>query len=160
MNQESLDEEELNLFNLLNQERQRYGFRELQLHPGLVKAALLKAGDMVENNYFAHYSPTYGSPGNLARAQNVNGFDCIGSENLAQAPNALLAHRSLTASSVHLAGMLDPRLTHVGIGSAAGGNYAKVCVQLFAGEHRLATVSDFKIMAAIVSSAAKVKVKK
>jgi len=39
----------------------------LQADPELMKVARIKAKDMVDNNYFSHYSPTYGSPFDMMR---------------------------------------------------------------------------------------------
>ena len=46
----------------MNKERTNAGLPALKIDAELQKVARLKAKDMVDNNYFSHTSPTYGSP--------------------------------------------------------------------------------------------------
>lgn len=50
------------VIQLVNQERVENGLNELRPDQQLSKVARLKSADMLENNYFSHTSPTYGSP--------------------------------------------------------------------------------------------------
>ena len=47
---------------ILNEQRITNGLPALTLDSLFTAAAQTKAKDMVENNYFSHTSPTYGSP--------------------------------------------------------------------------------------------------
>lgn len=53
---------------LVNEKRQAAGVAKLQEDSALTKIAQLKAEDMARNNYFAHESPTYGLPWEMAIA--------------------------------------------------------------------------------------------
>lgn len=51
------------LVDLANVSREQSGFQPLRENPVLNQAAYLKAQDMIEKDYFAHYSPEGVSPG-------------------------------------------------------------------------------------------------
>lgn len=51
---------------MVNKERANKGLKMLKEDPALSKIAQLKAEDMVDNNYFAHVSPIYGKPSEMA----------------------------------------------------------------------------------------------
>lgn len=56
---------------LVNQERATAGLSPVTLDTQLSEVAMLKAKDMVEQNYFSHQSPTYGSPFDMMRAHGI-----------------------------------------------------------------------------------------
>lgn len=58
----SLSADEKEVFNLINQQRTNNGLSALKIDEQVQKVARIKAQDMVTNNYFAHESPTYGTP--------------------------------------------------------------------------------------------------
>ena len=58
----SLSADELETFNLINQQRINNGLPALKIDEEVQRVARIKAQDMVDNNYFSHNSPTYGSP--------------------------------------------------------------------------------------------------
>jgi uncharacterized protein YgiM (DUF1202 family) len=62
-----LSNEEQQLLTLINNERAKNGLGALAADMELMKVARTKASDMVQNNYFSHYSPTYGSPFDMMR---------------------------------------------------------------------------------------------
>lgn len=126
-----LTAEEAQMFELLNQERVKMGLKKLEIHEGLVKLARMKSKDMIELGYFAHQSPTYGSPFDMIRNAGI-AFSYAG-ENLAGAPTVSRAHTALMNSSGHRANILNPNFTHVGIGIVDGGPYGKMFTQLFIG---------------------------
>jgi len=127
-----LTAEEQQMINLVNRERASRGIPELKVDMDLVKTARMKSRDMVENNYFAHQSPTYGSPFDLMRSQGIS-YRLAG-ENLAGAPSVESAHRNLMNSPGHRANILNPNFTHVGIGIVDGGPYGKMFTQHFIGK--------------------------
>ncbi|MGI6319078.1 MAG: sporulation protein [Firmicutes bacterium] len=124
-----LTAEEQQMLNLVNQERKQRGLNELKIHEGLVKLARLKSKDMINLGYFAHQSPTYGSPFDMMRNAGI-AYTYAG-ENLAGAPTVARAHTSLMNSPGHRANILNPNYTHVGIGIVNGGNYGKMFTQMF-----------------------------
>lgn len=126
-----LTEEEAQMIELVNQERVKMGLKELEIHEGLVKLARMKSKDMVDLGYFAHQSPTYGSPFDMIRQAGIP-FIYAG-ENLAGATSVTRAHTALMNSSGHRANILNPNFTHIGIGIAEGGPYGKMFTQMFIG---------------------------
>ena len=121
--------EEKKMLQLINQERAKAGAAPLTLDPELVRIARLKSQDMIDKNYFDHYSPTYGDPFTMMRNMGVQyGF---AGENLAGNPSLDNAHETLMASPGHRKNILNPNYTHVGIGIVEGGRYGKMYTQLF-----------------------------
>ncbi|MDK2822462.1 MAG: hypothetical protein PWQ67_849 [Clostridia bacterium] len=106
--------EEKQLVDLINQERIQRGKKPLQIDPELSKWARIKSQDMVDNNYFAHESPTYGNVSEMLRNAGLN-FRYAG-ENLGKTSSVTNAHRGFMNSSVHRATLLNGNFTHVGIG--------------------------------------------
>ena len=66
-----VSKEEQELLNLINKARADAGLEPLKFDKELMKVARLKAKDMVDNNYFSHQSPTYGSPFDMMRQFDV-----------------------------------------------------------------------------------------
>jgi uncharacterized protein YkwD len=102
------------LFELINQSRREAGLGTLAHHNGLMKTARLHSNDMRYRGYFGHRSPLFGD---LDRRLSAQGVDyAYASENLALSTGASQAHEALMGSPIHRQNLLDPRLTHVGIG--------------------------------------------
>ena len=57
-----MNSDEKEVFDLINKQRINNGLQTLKIDEEVQKVARIKAQDMVQNNYFAHESPTYGSP--------------------------------------------------------------------------------------------------
>lgn len=127
----SLTVDEQRMFDSVNRERQRHGLRPYRIDPDLVRVARVKARDMVDNNYFSHRSPTYGSPFEMMRHFGVT-YRYAG-ENLAGAPTVNRAHIGLMNSPGHRANILNTNFTRIGIGVVEGSRYGKIFVQLFTG---------------------------
>lgn len=127
-----LTAEEQQMINLVNQERTSRGLKALQVDMSLVKTARMKSNDMIAKNYFAHQSPTYGSPFDLMKSQGVT-YRTAG-ENLAGAGSVSSAHTNLMNSSGHRANILNGNFTHIGIGVVKGGNYGMMFTQHFIGK--------------------------
>lgn len=126
-----LQADEQKMLDLVNQERIKAGLQPLEADLELVRLARLKAQDMIDNSYFAHTSPTYGSAFDMMQAAGVH-YRYAG-ENLAGAESVLSAHTNLMNSSGHRANILNANYTRVGIGSVSGGPYGKTFVQMFNG---------------------------
>lgn len=127
----TLTPEEEQLVNLINAEREKEGVAPLKVDPALVATARLKSKDLVVNQYFAHQSPTYGSPFEMFRAAGIT-YRYAG-ENLAGALTVERAHALLLQSPGHRANMINPLFTRVGVGITSGGSSGKVFVEHFAG---------------------------
>ncbi len=123
--------DEWELLRLVNEERAERGLGSLQVDPRVTDAARAKVWDIIENNYFAHQSPTYGSPWDMLREAGIP-FIYAG-ENLAKAGNIWVVHYRLMNSSGHRANILNPRFTHVGIGVMNGQYSGVVVAQIFVG---------------------------
>jgi uncharacterized YkwD family protein len=107
----SLKAEEARMLDLVNQERAKAGVPALQAHQKLTEVARLKSADMVKLNYFAHQSPTYGSPFDMMRSFGIS-YTMAG-ENLAMAASVDRAHTALMNSSGHRANILNANYTHI-----------------------------------------------
>lgn len=101
---------------LLNADRQRFKLKPLGWDPQLAAIAKDHSADMRDNGFFGHVSPTTGlHPDRLAKA----GYLAITSaENVAHNPAIYEAELGLMHSLGHRRNILDPQLTHVGIGVA------------------------------------------
>ena len=58
----TLTADEQETFNLINKQRTNNGLQALKIDNEVQTIARVKAQDMVNNNYFSHNSPTYGTP--------------------------------------------------------------------------------------------------
>jgi len=67
-----LTADEQETFNLINQQRQNQGLSALKVDAELQRVARIKAQDMVDNNYFSHNSPIYGSPFDMLKSFKVS----------------------------------------------------------------------------------------
>lgn len=121
--------EELTMIALVNQEREKEGLPPLVVDPRLVELARMKARDMVENGYFGHTSPTYGSPFDMMRAAGIK-YRRAG-ENLAGASSVERGHDLLMRSDGHRRNILSPNYTRIGVGIYPGKPYGLYLVQLF-----------------------------
>ncbi|WP_347489625.1 CAP domain-containing protein [Desulfoscipio sp. XC116] len=125
----SMTSDEQKMFQLVNEERAKYGAAPLKVNNELVKLASLKAQDMISKNYFSHTSPTYGSPFDMMKQFGIR-YGYAG-ENLAGASAVGTAHQNLMNSSGHRKNILNTNFTEVGIGIVDGGPYGKMFVQMF-----------------------------
>lgn len=126
-----LTADEQKMVNLVNEERTAAGLPALKVDMQLVKTARMKSQDMIDNNYFAHNSPTYGSPFDLMKSQGIT-YRTAG-ENLAGHQTVESAHKGLMNSPGHKANIMSKNYTHIGIGIINGGPYGKMFTQHFIG---------------------------
>jgi len=120
-----LSASEAGLYELINSARSGEGIRPVEIDMRIVEVARLKARDMIENNYFGHSSPTYGSPGQMLRKFGIN-FRSAG-ENLCKAGDVYKAHMLLLNSAKgHREIMLDPDYTKVGVAVVPQGSYVLI----------------------------------
>ncbi|OPX83602.1 MAG: Cysteine-rich secretory protein family protein [Pelotomaculum sp. PtaB.Bin104] len=124
-----LTAEEQQMVDLVNQERVKAGLQKLEVDLRLVKVARMKSQDMIDNNYFSHQSPTYGSPFDMMKSQGIT-YSYAG-ENLAGNQSVQAAHTALMNSSGHRANILNPNFNRLGIGIVQGGPYGMMFTQEF-----------------------------
>jgi len=126
-----LTELEQQMLDLINAERAKVGLKPLAADPRLTEQARLKSKDMIDKGYFAHQSPTYGSPFDQMAAAGIT-YRTAG-ENLAGAPSVELAHKNLMLSDGHRRNILNPAFDSIGIGIIEGGPYGMMFTQMFIG---------------------------
>ncbi|HPP36623.1 MAG TPA: CAP domain-containing protein [Clostridiales bacterium] len=126
-----LTEDEQKLLELVNKAREENGLEPLAVDENLMKVARIKAKDMVENNYFSHQSPTYGSPFDMMR-QFDNTFKSAG-ENIAGNKTVEGAFKAWMSSETHKKNILNPGFKVTGIGIENSPTYGKILVQQFIG---------------------------
>lgn len=120
---------EQQMLNLINRDRAAHGLRPLQADMRLTRLARLKSQDIVDNNYFAHQSPTYGSAFDMFRANNISFIR--GGENLSKSGSVEASHLRLMNSTNHRANLLNPHYTHIGIGIVNNNPSGVVVTQMF-----------------------------
>lgn len=113
---------EKQVVELTNKERAKNGLPALTLDTGLSKVAKAKSQDMSANNYFAHTSPTYGSPFDMMKQFGIS-YKAAG-ENIAKGqktPEEVV--KAWMNSEDHRANILSDKFTHIGVGYVENGNY-------------------------------------
>ncbi|PYI52277.1 CAP domain-containing protein [Paenibacillus flagellatus] len=124
-----LSAEEQQMIDLVNAARREAGLAPLTADPKLSEVARLKSKDMVENNYFSHQSPTYGSPFDMMRRFGID-YSSAG-ENIACNQSVQAAHEALMNSPGHRENILNAGFTHIGVGIVDGGSCGKMFTQQF-----------------------------
>lgn len=112
--------DELEMLEYINEERTKAGVSPLQMDTEVARVAQIKSQDMVDNNYFSHTSPTYGSPFDMMRDFDIS-FKAAG-ENIAINSTVIGAHNAFMNSQGHRENILNPNYTHVGIGIVDNGS--------------------------------------
>ncbi|SHK12325.1 CAP domain-containing protein [Paramaledivibacter caminithermalis] len=120
------------MLRLVNAERSKRGLEPLKVDLELCEVARNKSQDMIDNNYFSHYSPTYGSPFEMMRNFGIKYI--YAGENIAGNPSVKAAHTSLMNSEGHKKNILNSNFTHIGIGIKEGSKYGKIFTQMFVGK--------------------------
>lgn len=113
---------ESEVIRLVNEIRVENGLKPLTANWELSRVARYKSQDMVDNRYFSHTSPTYGTPFQMIRAFGLS-FRTAG-ENIAygqRTPQAVV--NAWMNSSGHRANILNSSYTQIGVGYAASGHY-------------------------------------
>lgn len=113
---------EAEVIRLVNEIRQENGLKPLTTNWELSRVARYKSQDMVNNKYFSHTSPTYGSPFQMIKAFGLS-YRSAG-ENIAMGyatPQAVV--NGWMNSSGHRANILNASYTQIGVGYVAQGHY-------------------------------------
>ncbi len=122
---------EASLLRAINESRQRARLAPLELMAPLVDVARAHSRDMAENHYVAHNSREGATPGQRLRDGGL--LSGLSLENVARGYGAREIHDGLMVSPGHRANVLNPRVTHVGIGAVreAGPSGALLVTQDF-----------------------------
>ena len=113
---------EAEVIRLVNEIRQENGLKPLTTNWELSRVARYKSQDMLDNRYFSHTSPTYGSPFQMIKAFGLS-YRSAG-ENIAMGystPQAVV--NGWMNSSGHRANILNASYTQIGVGYVAQGHY-------------------------------------
>lgn len=129
---DGVSEEEAELLRLINQQRVQNGLPELVFDAELQKVAKAKAQDLVDQNYFSHNSPTYGSPFDMMKSFGIT-YKAAG-ENIAGNPSLEGAVTAWMNSEGHRANILSNAYNYTGIGIVSSQRYGKIMVQMFIGK--------------------------
>ena len=128
----SLSADEKEVFDLINKQRTNNGLSALKVDAEVQRVARIKAQDMVDNNYFAHESPTYGTPFQMLKSFKIS-YKTAG-ENIAGNSSNSAAVTAWMNSSGHKANILNSNYNYTGIGVVSSSKYGKVYVQMFIGK--------------------------
>ena len=128
----SMNSDEKEVFDLINKQRTNNGLPALQNDSEVQRIARIKAQDMVDNNYFSHNSPTYGSPFDMMKSFKVS-YKTAG-ENIAANSSNSSAVTAWMNSSGHKANILNSSFNYTGIGVVKSPKYGKIYVQMFIGK--------------------------
>lgn len=128
----SLTADEKEVFDLINQQRAQNGLSALKIDAEVQRVARIKAQDMVDNNYFAHNSPTYGTPFQMLNSFKVS-YKSAG-ENIAGNSSNSSAVTAWMNSSGHRANILNSSYNYTGVAVVKGSQYGKIYVQMFIGK--------------------------
>lgn len=131
-NTSTLTADELETFNLINQQRTQNGLPALKVDSELQRVARIKAQDMVDSNYFDHYSPTYGTPFNMMKNFRIT-YKTAG-ENIAGNSSNSAAVTAWMNSSGHRANILNSSYNYTGLAVVSSPKYGKIYVQMFIGK--------------------------
>ena len=127
-----MNSDELEVFNLINKERTNNGLTALKNDNEVQKVARIKAQDMVNNGYFSHQSPTYGSPFDMLKSFGIS-YKSAG-ENIAGNSSNSGAVTAWMNSSGHRANILNSSYNYTGVGVVSSPKYGKMYVQMFIGK--------------------------
>ncbi len=127
-NQAQQNASETQMLSWVNAERAKAGLTPYKLDSSLTYWARAKSQDMLDKNYFAHTSPTYGSSYNMLKNGGVS-FTAR-AENIARFGSLEKAHAGLMASPGHNANIMSRSMQRVGIGVVRSSN-AFYVTQLF-----------------------------
>lgn len=124
-----LSQDEQIFFNLINNKRIENNLPEFKLDENLLNIARLKAQDIIENKYFSHTSPTYGTIFEMLQQNNISYSSA--SENIARNINADSAIECLMNSESHRKNILSDNFNYTGIAVLNSIDYGKIFVEIF-----------------------------
>lgn len=128
----NMTDDEKKILTLINNEREKNNLEKLEIDKNLQNIARLKAEDIVKNNYFSHVSPTYGTPFEMLRNNNIQYKTA--SENIAGNNSLEDAVSSWMSSESHKRNILSNHYNYTGIAVVNSIAYGKIIVQFFIGK--------------------------
>lgn len=128
----NLTSDESELLSIINTERQKNNLSNLKIDENLQNVAKLKAQDLVQNNYFSHISPTYGTPFEMLKKHNISYKTA--SENIAGNSDIKSAFNAWINSESHKDNILSNNYNYTGIAVVDSIAYGKIIVELFIGK--------------------------
>lgn len=131
-NASGLTNDELETFNLINEQRVAAGLPALIIDDEVQNVARIKAEDMVNSGYFSHTSPTYGSPFDMLKSFKIS-YRTAG-ENIAGNSTNSGAVNAWMNSEGHKANILNNSYNYTGIAVVNSSKYGKIYVQMFIGK--------------------------
>ena len=131
-NANGLTADEQETLDLINKERAAAGLSALKIDSEVQNVARVKAQDMVDNNYFSHTSPTYGSPFDMMKSFGIT-YKAAG-ENIAGNSSNSGAVNAWMNSEGHKANILSNNYNYTGLGVVSSPKYGKIYVQMFIGK--------------------------
>lgn len=123
---------ELQVLNLVNEQRANYGLPALKYSTQLEAVAYSHSKDMAQNNYFSHTNLSGQSPFDRMRLAGISYRSAA--ENIAagqRTPQEVV--NAWMNSSGHRANILNSSVTEMGVGIYSGGSYGVYWTQLFRG---------------------------
>lgn len=121
---------EQQVIDLVNKQRAAHGLSQLTANWEVSRVARYKSQDMINKHYFAHQSPTYGSPFTMMQSFGIR-FSA-GGENIAygqKTPQEVM--NSWMNSSGHRANILSSVYNQIGVGVAKASNGTYYWTQMF-----------------------------
>ncbi|MFL8674657.1 CAP domain-containing protein [Clostridioides sp. GD02404] len=118
--------------DLVNIERSKAGLNPLTLDSSVSNVATKKSQDMIDNNYFSHNSPTYGSPFDMLKKFGIS-YKTAG-ENIAmgqKTPKEVV--NAWMNSEGHRKNILNPNFSKIGVGVAQKSGGSLYWTQIFVG---------------------------
>ncbi|MDR0839024.1 MAG: SafA/ExsA family spore coat assembly protein [Oscillospiraceae bacterium] len=116
--------------DIVNKRRAEAGLAPLKMNWELSRVARYKSQDMIDKRYFAHQSPTYGSPFNMMESFGMR-FSAAG-ENIAygqRTPEEVM--QGWMNSPGHRANIMSNIYTQLGVGAAKASNGTLYWTQMF-----------------------------
>ncbi len=142
------------IIQLVNEERQKQGLDPLKVNSKLNDAALSKAYDMFDKQYWDHFAPDGKKPWDFITEA---GFDYVyAGENLAK--NFTSSDQVVKAwmdSPTHKANILNPKFTNIGLAIVSGklnGYETTLVVEMFATPSDNTQIMDGKTLSSAVDS--------
>ncbi|HEK4784471.1 TPA: sporulation protein [Clostridioides difficile] len=129
---ESFSAYQKEVVDLVNIERAKAGLNPLTLDSSISNVATKKSQDMVDNNYFSHNSPTYGSPFDMLKKFGIS-YKTAG-ENIAmgqKTPKEVV--NAWMNSEGHRKNIMNPNFSKIGVGVAQKSGGSIYWTQIFVG---------------------------
>ena len=127
----NMNSDEKEVFDLINKQRTNNGLAALKNDSEVQRVARIKAQDMVNNNYFSHTSPTYGSPFDMLKSFKIS-YKTAGENIAGNSSNSSAVTAWMNSSGQ--ANILNSNFNYTGIGVVSSPKYGKMYVQLFIGK--------------------------